>query len=209
MCYICDGSPVAEDTRPTGPTFKTSMCDAPCSDPLCCCAACLCPCCTAFQVRRQVLDYDWTQYKCCQGYYDCCCFKAGSCCESTCPCPCLCCEAFLCQSCAISSTRMYVMDQKGLQSDPCDRRIIRCNNCVQLLACICNTLAICIEQIRPCAQILNAVSHIIYCTVQACMQAQVHFEYNDHTPSAVPQKQEMVDGSQPQSAPGSYTGKDY
>ena len=35
---------------------------------------------------------------------------------------------------------MYVMDRFQLHSDPCDRRIIRLNNCVQIVSCVCNIL---------------------------------------------------------------------
>ncbi len=48
-----------------------------------------------------------------------------------------CLQSFCCHNLAVSSTRMYVMDKYQLHSDPCDRRIIRCNNCIQCAACIC------------------------------------------------------------------------
>ena len=35
------------------------------------------------------------------------------------------------RSCALSATRMYVMDKFNLASDPCDRRIIRFNTFMQ------------------------------------------------------------------------------
>jgi len=207
MCCLCSDDPVEGDPYAQGVAFKTSMMDAPCKDPCCCCVACICPWCTAFALRRTVLADDMSKYLCCQGYFDCCCFKAGTLGESNCPTCCLCLEAVCCLSCAVSATRIYAMDQKGLQSDPCDRRLIRCNNCVQLLSCICDILAICIEQLRPCAQLLDTIRHILYCSIQACMQAQVHYEYKDTIPQGVPQKQEMVDGmNKPASAPVNYTG---
>lgn len=77
-----------------------------------------------------------------EGYYDCCGFGNNCCHERSCPTLCLCCESFLCNSCAISASRMYVMERYQLSSDPCDYRLIRINNCCQILACICNILAI-------------------------------------------------------------------
>ena len=47
--------------------------------------------------------------------------------------PCLCLEAWCFPSCAISSTRMLVMDTRNIQPDPCDSRLIRRNNFLQAL----------------------------------------------------------------------------
>lgn len=47
--------------------------------------------------------------------------------------PCLCLEAWCFPSCAISSTRMLVMDTRNIQPDPCDSRLIRLNNFLQAL----------------------------------------------------------------------------
>lgn len=93
-----------------------------------------------------------TKYECFQGYFNFCCFKAGSCCESKCPNLCLCFESCLCNSCAISATRILIMEKYDLQSDPCDFRLIRINNCLQLFSCICDLLSICIEELRDFAR---------------------------------------------------------
>lgn len=195
MCCFCDDGPVDGDKYPQGNMFKTGLMDAPCADPTCCCLACICNPCTQWELRRKILNYDMTKYSCCQGYLNCGCFRAGECCEQSCPECCLCCEVVLCPSCAISATRFYVMDWKGLQSDPCDRRLIRCNNCLQLLTCICDILSIFIGDLRPIAQLLRCVSDITYCTISACMAAQVNFEIADGSmASPVPVKQVMIDG---------------
>jgi hypothetical protein len=90
---------------------------------------------------------------------------------------------------------MYVMDYKNLQSDPCDRRLIRCNNCLQIVACICNILAIFIAELRQLAQLLRCVADITYCTISSCMAAQVNFEIADGSMGQpAPVKQMMVDG---------------
>jgi len=44
---------------------------------------------------------------------------------------------------------MYVMDKFNLASDPCDRRIIRFNNFMQLLACVRNCAEIKLTRVRP------------------------------------------------------------
>jgi len=148
-----------------------------------------------FELRRRVLNMDMTKYSCCQGYFNCCCLKAGEMGEQSCPECCLCCEVVFCPSCAVSATRMYVMDAKGLQSDPCDRRLIRCNNCLQLLACVCDILAIFCAQFRELAQLIRCVADITYCTIQACFQAQVDLEIRDGSMAgAAPNKQMMMDG---------------
>jgi hypothetical protein len=59
-------------------------------------------------------------------------WQSGRCCEETCPAPCMCLESFLCLGPGVSASRMYVMDQHQLGSDPCDRRFIRFSNCMQV-----------------------------------------------------------------------------
>lgn len=82
----------------------------------------------------------------------CFCFKAGSCGEQNCPDLCLCCEACICNFAAISASRMYVMEKYDLTSDPCDYRLIRINNCLQITACICDIMAIFIKDLRELAR---------------------------------------------------------
>ncbi len=75
---------------------------------------------------------------------------------------------------------MTVMDKYHLHSDPCDRQIIRCNNCIQCLSCICTVISAITGQCRGGADCLRQIAHLVYCTVQACMTAQVHFELAAH-----------------------------
>lgn len=107
-----------------------------------------------------------------EGYYNCC-DSACSCGEQNCPSLCLCIESFLCNSCAVSASRMYVMERYELQSDPCDYRLIRINNCIQILACVCNVLAIFIDALRPLANLLNYFADLMYHCISGCMTAQV------------------------------------
>lgn len=173
--------------------FKTGMKDAPwvagldslvphspallcrCADPAMCCAACLCPCFVNCYLRHKALDGNLDNYSCCQGYYDCMCFKAGSIGDQGNP-ACLALEGCCCDSCAVSSTRMYVMDKYAISSDPCDRRIIRFNNCMQLLSCFCQILAIMDPSFRDLAELIRIIADIVYAITAACMNAQVHYE---------------------------------
>jgi len=106
---------------------------------------------------------DMSKYICCQGMFGgCCCIRPGNMGEQDCPMCCLCLEATCCLSLAISASRWYIMEQRGLHSDPCDRRIIRVNNCLQCLACICTCLAICIEELRGVADLVQHIAHIFF-----------------------------------------------
>jgi hypothetical protein len=120
-----------------------------------------------------VLDGDMTKYVCCQGYFNICCFKAGACGEESCPDACLCLEAFLCNSLAVSSSRMYVMDKYELSSDPCDYRLIRISNCIQLAACICDIVAIFNRELRHLARVLDHLADLVYHIMSGCMTSQV------------------------------------
>ena len=46
------------------------------------------------------------QYTCCQGYFDCCCFKAGTLGEDACPEGYLCVEALCCTHFSIQANRL-------------------------------------------------------------------------------------------------------
>jgi hypothetical protein len=202
MCCIIDGSPIDDEKgryniRQTGQMFQVSMMDAlMCkSGPAHCipwfCGQCLPPCMgiTQYCLRRKVLDGDMKLYSCCQGYYNCCCFKSGQCCEDTCPDLCLCIEGCCCNSCAISASRAYTMEKYDLQSDACDYRLIRINNCLQILSCICQIAALIDESFRELAQIINCIADIFYHTMTGCMTVQVakEIDYQRSIPEPVTQ----------------------
>lgn len=120
-----------------------------------------------------------SKYQCCQGYFNCCCIKAGTLGEESCPDLCLCLESFLCSNLAVSASRMYVMDKYALSSDPCDYRLIRLkSNMLQLLACVCD-LAACITEnndIRELARIIDHIADLMFHIVSGCMTAQTALE---------------------------------
>jgi hypothetical protein len=55
---------------------------------------------------------------------------------------------------------MYIMDKFRVMPDPWDNRIIRFNNFMQLLSCICNLAAICVSEIRELARILDLIAEV-------------------------------------------------
>ncbi|KAF1318351.1 hypothetical protein FI667_g14016, partial [Globisporangium splendens] len=180
LCF-CSGDPVEGDVRKDfSNDFAIGMMDAPAADPLCCLGSCFCPCCAQIYIRRKALHGDMTRYTCCQGYMDGIvpCFKSGQCGESTFPNLCLCMESFCCNGCAVSSTRMLVMDRHNLRSDKWDNRIIRCNNCIQLLSVICSCLSICIPEMNDCADAMSCIAQCTYAATQGCMTAQINVELN-------------------------------
>ena len=68
------------------------------------------------------------------------------------------------------------MDKYALQSDPCDRRIIRFNNFMQLLSCVCDILACFYPEFRDCAEIIRLIADIVFLCTAGCMNAQVNVE---------------------------------
>jgi len=136
-----------------------------------------CPWCSACYQRYEALDHKMDRYECCQGYFPgCCCFQPGKMGEQSCPEFCLCLEGCCCAVTSLSVTRMYLQDMLDINSDPMDIRIIRFTNCMILLSCICNILAIFMEELRECAQIIDCIVDCVVATVAGCMNAQIHRE---------------------------------
>lgn len=117
-----------------------------------------------------------TKYSCFQGYFDCCCCQAGACGEAHCPDCCLCLEAHCCNFMAVSASRIYVMEKYDLTSDPCDYRLIRINNCLQCMACICNVLSMFVSELKQLSRIIDFIAQLFYHCVSGCMSAQTAFE---------------------------------
>eukprot|EP00052_Salpingoeca_macrocollata_P030760 m.320842 g.320842 ORF g.320842 m.320842 type:complete len:264 (+) comp24605_c0_seq1:60-851(+) len=184
-CLCFNGAPVDEDPRKRfqGRQWETSMMHACCNHPLGCLIAIFCPPCYACHLRRKALQYDMSRYRCCQGYICRGCTECTDGCAQDCPNLCLCLESFACESCAISATRIYVQEEREIQTDPCDNRIIRFNNFCQLLSCICHFLAIFIRDLRALAHLIDLIADIVYCLTQACMQAQTDHELTLHPTS--------------------------
>jgi hypothetical protein len=95
--------------------------------------------------------------------------------EDKCPDFCILVESCVCCGFAVSASRMYVMDKYELKSDPCDYRIIRITNTLQLMSCCCECVSAlcCGEDSMVCADILDIAADIAYFCVSGCMTAQV------------------------------------
>ena len=164
--------------------FDVTLFQTPCKEPLCCCASGLLICPVSIYMRHKVLNHvnpgsGWSDYKCCQEKFGgCCCFKPGHMGESTCPCPCMCLEAFCCTGPAVSATSMVIRDKYYLGLDESDVRLIRCNNCLFCLATICSCIAMFTnnEDIDAASSIINCISDVVFCCTSGCMTAQVNRE---------------------------------
>ncbi|CAM9236722.1 unnamed protein product [Ectocarpus sp. 12 AP-2014] len=163
--------------------FQIGMMEAPCKNCLWCAYGSLCLGCAQFAVRKRALGGRLDDYVCCQGYFPTHCCEPGDCGERRCPCFCLCMESFLCPSCAVSSSRMYLMDKFEVQPDPWDNRIIRFNNCLQLLSCICHCAAIFVQDFRELARLTDILANLVYLSAVGCMTGQMmaEMEYHEET----------------------------
>ncbi|KAH8046404.1 hypothetical protein JL722_13733 [Aureococcus anophagefferens] len=68
-----------------------------------------------------------------------------------------------------------MMEQYHFMAGP---RLIRFNNCIQVLSCICHVLAIFKPQFRDLAQIIDLIADIVFFSAAGCMTAQVDYEIN-------------------------------
>jgi len=166
-----------------GSQFRVAMKDALCHSwgSACCCLSTFFTCTygTNWFVRRMVLDEDWSKYYCCQGFAPCGC---NQCLDPLVPehpnarACCMCCECLCCPGLAISASRIHVMYEYDLMVDPTDNQIIRFNNCMQCLACICDVLAICFRDLRGIARIIDCIADIVFFSVAGCMAGQLYTE---------------------------------
>jgi hypothetical protein len=157
--------------------FNVSLKDAACKDPLCCVGTFCCPYCVIGKLRYDYLREDMSQYICCQGVIpDMCCFKPGRMGEKDCPMLCLCCEAVCCPGLSMSSTRIAVMSDYNLGSDPFDRKLIRCVNCLQMAACLCRCAAAFEPSCEDAADAVSCVADLAFWSVMGCMGVQISNE---------------------------------
>lgn len=206
MCLFCFSSePLSEDEKQGRygasmgqygqfqEKYDISMCQAPAREPGCCCLSMLCFCPVQIYMRHRVLNHvdhgsGWNNYKCCQGY-----FGNFSCGDSSCPVPCMCLEAFCCPGCAVSATSYVIRERYNLGLDEDDVRLIRCNNCLQVLSCVCFIVAC----ITPCegddvaARIIDCIADAVFCAISACMTAQTYHEVNMREKMTAPDQMQM------------------
>lgn len=83
------------------------------------------------------------------------------------------------------------MQQYSLGLDEDDVRLIRCNNCLQICACVASCLNICIdfEGDDAIVAIINAIADITFCCVSGCMTARTYHEIKAREKEAPEQAQ--------------------
>eukprot|EP00658_Telonema_sp_P-2_P035606 TRINITY_DN2585_c0_g1_i16.p1 TRINITY_DN2585_c0_g1~~TRINITY_DN2585_c0_g1_i16.p1 ORF type:complete len:218 (+),score=29.83 TRINITY_DN2585_c0_g1_i16:184-837(+) len=155
------------------------MKEAPCENYGCFYLTCItCSYGTNWCLRRQVLEKDWSRYYCCQGLSPCCQEQLdnvtpadpnGRAC-------CAWCECCVCPGLAIAATRSHLMIEYGLTPDPSDNQIIRFNNCIQMLACICEICAMFNPDLREAADCIHCIAQIVFCCMAGCMAGQIDIE---------------------------------
>lgn len=115
-----------------------------------------------------------------EGYFNvCCCIKAGTFGEENCPDFCLFMEGCVCNCVAVSASRQFVMEKYDLSSDECDYRLIRINNFLQMLACVCSILAIFISELREASRleyILSFLRFIPYDVYISILSIKSHYQ---------------------------------
>jgi len=161
--------------------FALGLKDACCTEPCCCLlSSCGTPFgCTACWARKAVLERytegGMDEYVCCQGYVpQCCCCNMAECCKgSSCG---LCLEGFCCTVFSLSIARLHLMDMKQIRPDPCDYQLIQCSNCLQLISCILDIVAIFVKEARELAHIVDCIADLFTCSVAGCMGAQISHE---------------------------------
>eukprot|EP00523_Entomoneis_sp_CCMP467_P015621 CAMPEP_0168783926 /NCGR_PEP_ID=MMETSP0725-20121227/9950_1 /TAXON_ID=265536 /ORGANISM="Amphiprora sp., Strain CCMP467" /LENGTH=231 /DNA_ID=CAMNT_0008833943 /DNA_START=103 /DNA_END=798 /DNA_ORIENTATION=- len=224
MCLLCfSDKPLGPDEKKgarveamgqydgSGETFDVPLCKVWCCHESCgcCLGTMLCYCCSQMYVRHKALNHvnpgsGWSDYQCCQGYFGgCCCLQPGKCGDKQCPVPCMCLESCCCPGLAVSATSMVIRQKYQLELDKDDIRLIRCTNCLQILACCCYIVA-CLtdcDAIDIAARVTGCLADAVFCSVAGCMTAQVNHEINLRDgggggPSA-PQT-EMIEDRQPQ-----------
>ena len=99
-------------------------------------------------------------------------------------------QSHICCPCAVGGNREYVQKRVGghrVLNDPCDNRIMRCNNCVDTMLCKCNWWLCCPlteehgEQQRMAInrenRKLNVFGLMAYLPVLSCLQVQTLLQF--------------------------------
>lgn len=180
-CFVCcsciSDKPLDDDPRKDYTTkWQVDMGQAPLEAPGTFLFSIICCPCAQYSLRKRALGGTLDEYTCCQSYFSLCCCEPGNMGEKSNPELCLCLETCCCLSCAVSATRMYIMDKYNLHSDPCDNRIIRFNNFMQLLSCVISLLSICIGELRDAAVAIEVIARVVFLCTVGCMTVQQNKE---------------------------------
>lgn len=174
-CVVCDIDE-HDKFKDRANMFQVGLLDSCFESPGCCLYGYFCGPCAACTMRKRVLQNDMSKYTCCQGYFLCCCIDENTGANSGCPSFLLCLEATCCLSCSMSASRALLQDTYQLRTDPCDRKIICCQQICALASCIFSVMSIFIEECAPVAEIVRLCSDCLFMTIMGCMTAQMDVE---------------------------------
>ena len=177
-CALCcfSDQPLPDDVRAMYTRkWQTDMLSAPCSEPIWCGASFCCAPCVQYTLRTRALGGDMAAYRCCQGYFDICCFRAGKCGDEG-NCACLALEVCCCPQFAVQGTRFYLMDTRLIASGPTDNKLLRFSNFLQVFACACEVSACVCGECGDAAMIIRCCANSVFATLVGCMSAQVAHE---------------------------------
>ena len=93
---------------------------------------------------------------------------------------------------AVSASQGMVMEQYALGLDEDDVRVIRCNNCLQFLACFASCISLCVdcEGEDAIVGLINLIADVTFCCVSGCMTARTYHEIKKRENEA-PEKYRM------------------
>jgi len=154
-----------------------------------CLFSALCPCCSSYSVRKQLLYNDMRRYVCCGGACPC----SGKMGEQSAPEFCLAMETVCCFAQSVASSRFMIQDEMLVQTTKCDNCIIGTMIALQYAACLFSIAAMLMQNdsLRELSAMLNLISDMVYCSVCACMQTQ-HKAQLDVRDGVVPPKEGII-----------------
>mmetsp|Transcript_32724 Transcript_32724/g.75302 ORF Transcript_32724/g.75302 Transcript_32724/m.75302 type:complete len:221 (-) Transcript_32724:155-817(-) len=181
--YASKYASFAENHGAPGSTFQITMMQTPSHETKYWCCACfpIISFCAIAEARKKALEHVYGQeglyhYSCGQGYFDTygLSLKKGK----QCALQMLYLEACCLPSCSVSGTRLLVMDRYQLEPDECDNRLIRLNNCAQMLEFIFVIVAFLLELRNEgeVVEVTDCMGDTAFCCISSCMVAQVRQE---------------------------------
>lgn len=94
---------------------------------------------------------------------------------------------------AVSATSGLIRDKYQLGLDSDDIKLIRLNNCIQMIALVANLASMCFdwEGEDACIQVINCIANGVFCCTSGCMTAQVYHEINLRENPEAPESEVM------------------
>lgn len=69
-----------------------------------------------------------------------------------------------------------MLDKYNIVPDEMDNKIMRFNNCVQILTCFISILAIFVDGLNEAADTLQLIAKLVFHLTVGCMTAQIYYE---------------------------------